>query len=372
MAILLAEYGLIANKERSTAQGQKQEHKERKPEVCESQHQIMIKDGRHPVIDLLMGEHNQYVPNLTELQGDGRRTMIITGPNMGGKSSYIRQVALICVMAQMGSYVPASEARLGMLDGIYTRMGASDNIYKGRSTFMEELTEASEIISRATEHSLVILDELGRGTSTHDGIAIAYATLEYFIRDVKQLGTSAEALQVHSEADTNLELKTESEIHYRRRRGGQGDTMQRKCHPWHVANQQSVRDVVLFEPPCQVKALTLFVTHYPSLCELERVYPEHVSNYHMAFLLNEPDIAIDTDDGEVQPEFITFLYQLTEGAAGRSYGLNVARLADIPDPILHTAARKSRELESMVNARRYNTHTYTDPDLFSKFTREVY
>nr|XP_046243833.1 DNA mismatch repair protein Msh3 isoform X2 [Scatophagus argus] len=255
-----------------------------RPEVCESQRQIVIRDGRHPAIDLLMGEHNQYVPNLTELQGDGRRTMIITGPNMGGKSSYIRQVALICIMAQMGSYVPASEAHLGMLDGIYTRMGASDNIYKGRSTFMEELTEASEIISHATQRSLVILDELGRGTSTHDGIAIAYATLEYFIREVK--------------------------------------------------------------------ALTLFVTHYPPLCELERVYPEHVSNYHMAFLLNEPDITTDTDDGEVQPEFITFLYQLTEGAAGRSYGLNVARLADIPDPILHTAARKARELESMVTNRR--------------------
>uniref|UniRef100_A0A8C9ZN62 DNA mismatch repair protein MSH3 n=1 Tax=Sander lucioperca TaxID=283035 RepID=A0A8C9ZN62_SANLU len=253
-----------------------------RPEVCVGHRQIMIRDGRHPAIDVLMGEHKQYVPNLTELQGDGRRTMIITGPNMGGKSSYIRQVALICVMAQMGSYVPASEARLGMLDGIYTRMGATDNIYKGRSTFMEELTEASEIIFRATERSLVILDELGRGTSTHDGIAIAHATLEYFIRDVK--------------------------------------------------------------------ALTLFVTHYPPLCELERVYPEHVSNYHMAFLLNEPDIATDTD--EVQPESITFLYQLTEGAAGRSYGLNVARLADIPDPILHTAARKARELESMVNARR--------------------
>uniref|UniRef100_A0A4W6C4U5 DNA mismatch repair protein MSH3 n=1 Tax=Lates calcarifer TaxID=8187 RepID=A0A4W6C4U5_LATCA len=262
-----------------------------RPEVCENQRQIMIRDGRHPAIDLLMGEHNQYVPNQTELQGDARRTMIITGPNMGGKSSYIRQVALICVMAQMGSYVPASEARLGILDGIYTRMGASDNIYKGRSTFMEELTEASEIISRATERSLVILDELGRGTSTHDGIAIAYATLEYFIRDVK--------------------------------------------------------------------ALTLFVTHYPPLCELERAYPAHVSNYHMAFLLNEPDIAADTDDGEVQPEFITFLYQLTEGAAGRSYGLNVARLADIPDPILHTAARKARELENMVNARRYHKHTYS-------------
>ncbi|XP_034026554.1 DNA mismatch repair protein Msh3 isoform X2 [Thalassophryne amazonica] len=257
-----------------------------RPEVCKNRRQIMIRDGRHPALDLLMGEHDQYVPNHTELQGDGRRIIIVTGPNMGGKSSYIRQVALICIMAQIGSYVPASEARLGVLDGIYTRMGASDNIYKGRSTFMEELTEASEIISHATENSLVILDELGRGTSTHDGIAIAFATLEHFIR--------------------------------------------------------------------QVKSLTLFVTHYPPLCELEQLYPTHVSNYHMAFLLNEPDITTDTEGGELQPEFITFLYQLTEGAAERSYGLNVARLADIPDPIIHTAALKARELENMVNARRRN------------------
>ncbi|KAM9393488.1 DNA mismatch repair protein Msh3 isoform 2-T2 [Pholidichthys leucotaenia] len=263
-----------------------------RPEVCQNLCRIKITDGRHPAIDLLMGEHSQYVPNHTELQGDGRRTMIITGPNMGGKSSYIRQVALICVMAQMGSYVPASEACLGILDGIYTRMGASDNIYKGRSTFMEELTEASDIISRATQHSLVILDELGRGTSTHDGIAIAYATLEYFIKDVK--------------------------------------------------------------------ALTLFVTHYPPLCELERICPQHVSNYHMAFLLNEPDSSTDTDDTEMKPEFITFLYQLTEGAAERSYGLNVARLADIPDPILRTAARKARELENMTDARRKNKKLLSD------------
>lgn len=264
-----------------------------RPEVCESRRQILIRDGRHPAIDLLMGEQTQYVPNHTDLQGDGKRTMVITGPNMGGKSSYIRQVALICVMAQMGSYVPATEASVGILDGIYTRMGASDNIYKGRSTFMEELTEASQIISKATERSLVILDELGRGTSTHDGIAIAYATLEYFIRDVK--------------------------------------------------------------------ALTLFVTHYPPLCELERLYPRHVSNHHMAFLLNEPDAApADADDEEVRPEFITFLYQLTEGAAGRSYGLNVARLADIPDSILQTAARKSRELERTVDSRRANKRRLED------------
>ncbi|XP_010781548.1 DNA mismatch repair protein Msh3-like [Notothenia coriiceps] len=114
----------------------------------------------------------------------------------------------------------------------------------------------------------------------------------------------------------------------------------------------------LTELQVHVKALTLFVTHYPPLCELERVYPEHVSNFHMAFLLNEPDI--NTDDGEVQPEFVTFLYQLTEGAAGRSYGLNVARLVDIPVPILHTAARKARELENTVNARRRTKKLLSD------------
>lgn len=259
-----------------------------RPVVTSSEQQILIRDGRHPIIDLLMGDQNQYVPNDTQLQGDGRRVMIITGPNMGGKSSYIRQVALICIMAQMGSYVPASEARLGLLDGIYTRMGASDNIYSGRSTFMQELSEASDIIFHATEHSLVILDELGRGTSTHDGMAIAYATLEYFIT--------------------------------------------------------------------HVKSFTLFVTHYLLLSELERLHPQHVFNCHMAFLLNELDAAND----DVRPEFITFLYQLTAGAAERSYGLNVARLADIPDAILHRAAYKARELENMVHKKRKKKKVLTD------------
>ncbi|KAL2092081.1 hypothetical protein ACEWY4_011879 [Coilia grayii] len=261
-----------------------------RPELLEAERQIVIRDGRHPVIDVLLGEQDQYVPNDTHLQGEGKRAMIITGPNMGGKSSYIRQVALITIMAQLGSFVPAQEASIGVVDGIYTRMGASDNIARGRSTFMEELLEASEILARATSRSLVILDELGRGTSTHDGMAIAYATLEFFIETVK--------------------------------------------------------------------SLTLFVTHYPPLCELERVYPEHVGNYHMSFLLNEPDTA--EDEGEAQPEFITFLYQLTEGAAGRSYGLNVARLAAIPEPILRTAALKSKELEALVDARRKNVKRLSD------------
>uniref|UniRef100_A0A803XNJ1 DNA mismatch repair protein MSH3 n=1 Tax=Meleagris gallopavo TaxID=9103 RepID=A0A803XNJ1_MELGA len=254
-----------------------------RPVVKDNQQEIVIKNGRHPVIDVLLGEQDQYVPNTTNLSRDGERVMIITGPNMGGKSSYIKQVALITVMAQIGSYVPAEESTIGVVDGIFTRMGAADNIYKGRSTFMEELTDTAEIIRKATSRSLVILDELGRGTSTHDGIAIAYATLEHFITDVE--------------------------------------------------------------------SLTLFVTHYPSVCELEKVYPEKVGNYHMAFLVNEEESA-EQKGTEENPEFITFLYQITKGVTARSYGLNVAKLADIPEEILKKAAHKSKELERLVNMKR--------------------
>ncbi|XP_034870642.1 DNA mismatch repair protein Msh3 isoform X3 [Mirounga leonina] len=244
---------------------------------------ILIKNGRHPVIDVLLGAQDQYVPNSTNLSGDSERVMIITGPNMGGKSSYIKQVALITIMAQMGSYIPAEEATIGIVDGIFTRMGAADNIYKGQSTFMEELTDTAEIIRQATSQSLVILDELGRGTSTHDGIAIAYATLEHFIRDVK--------------------------------------------------------------------SLTLFVTHYPPVCELEKSYLQQVGNYHMGFLVNEDESKNDPGEEQV-PDFVTFLYQITRGIAARSYGLNVAKLADVPGEILKKAASKSKELEGLVNIKR--------------------
>ncbi|XP_050802111.1 DNA mismatch repair protein Msh3 [Gopherus flavomarginatus] len=256
-----------------------------RPVVQDKGKKIIIKKGRHPVIDVLLGEQDQYVPNSTNLSGDKERVMIITGPNMGGKSSYIKQVALITIMAQIGSYVPAEESTVGIVDGIFTRMGAADNIYKGRSTFMEELTDTAEIIRKATSSSLVILDELGRGTSTHDGIAIAYATLEHFIRDVE--------------------------------------------------------------------SLTLFVTHYPSVCDLEKIYPEQVGNYHMAFLVNEEESEQQKgSEDEENPEFITFLYQITRGVAARSYGLNVAKLADVPEEILKKAAHKSKELEGLVNMKR--------------------
>ncbi|XP_077722647.1 DNA mismatch repair protein Msh3 isoform X1 [Canis aureus] len=256
----------------------------------QEERKIMIKNGRHPVIDVLLGEQDQYVPNSTNLSGDSERVMIITGPNMGGKSSYIKQVALITIMAQIGSYVPAEEATIGIVDGIFTRMGAADNIYKGQSTFMEELMDTAEIIRQATSQSLVILDELGRGTSTHDGIAIAYATLEHFIRDVK--------------------------------------------------------------------SLTLFVTHYPPVCELEKSYLQEVGNYHMGFLVNEDENKEDPGEEPV-PDFVTFLYQITRGIAARSYGLNVAKLADVPGEILKKAASKSKELEGLVNMKRKRLKCFT-------------
>uniref|UniRef100_A0A8C8RNX1 DNA mismatch repair protein MSH3 n=1 Tax=Pelusios castaneus TaxID=367368 RepID=A0A8C8RNX1_9SAUR len=269
-----------------------------RPVVEDKEKKIIIKNGRHPVIDVLLGEQDQYVPNSTNLSGDKERVMIITGPNMGGKSSYIKQVALITIMAQIGSYVPAEDCTAGIVDGIFTRMGAADNIYKGRSTFMEELTDTAEIIRKATSHSLVILDELGRGTSTHDGIAIAYATLEHFIRDVE--------------------------------------------------------------------SLTLFVTHYPSVCDLEKIYPGQVGNYHMAFLVNEEESKQQKgSEDEENPEFITFLYQITREVAARSYGLNVAKLADVPEEILKKAAQKSKELEGLVNMKRFLrevVHQYTQTE----------
>src|SRR4029077_3289594 len=138
---------------------------------------LMIKDGRHPVLDQNLAEE-KFVPNDTSLDGAALRLAIITGPNMAGKSTYIRQVALIVLMAQIGSFVPAASARIGIIDRIFTRIGAHDDIAAGRSTFMVEMIEAAAILRLATAHSLVVLDEVGRGTSTFDGMAIAQAIVE--------------------------------------------------------------------------------------------------------------------------------------------------------------------------------------------------
>ncbi|XP_077203599.1 DNA mismatch repair protein Msh3 isoform X3 [Paroedura picta] len=291
-----------------------------RPVIKDDRSEIIIKNGKHPVIDLLLGEQEQYVPNDTYLSKDNHSAVIITGPNMGGKSSYIKQVALITIMAQIGSYVPAEEVSVGIVDGVFTRMGATDNIFKGHSTFMDELTDTAEIIRKATSRSLVILDELGRGTSTHDGIAIAYATLEYFIKDDHIVGRDTLDHLVQPPAL----FRTLPTL--------------RRLNAWR---QQ------------QVGSLTLFVTHYPPVCELERVYSSQTVNYHMAFLVNEEDNEEEkATDHEENPGFVTFLYQIRRGIAARSYGLNVAKLADVPDEILKKAAHKSKELEGLMNMKR--------------------
>ncbi|KAI8351756.1 muts domain V-domain-containing protein [Choanephora cucurbitarum] len=224
--------------------------------------------ARHPIIEQLNAT-STYVPNDIQL-ANPHKVMILTGPNMGGKSSYIRQIALIAMMAQIGSYVPAKKATLGILDAIYTRMGASDNMMRGKSTFMVELHETSDMMRQATSRSLVILDELGRGTSTHDGQAIAYAVLKHFIE--------------------------------------------------------------------HVQCITLFVTHYPSLGQITHVFPNQVRNYFMSYLQEE------AMDGSGIAN-IVFLYKLMEGVATSSYGMNVARLADIPISIIKAAKEKSDRFE---------------------------
>jgi DNA mismatch repair protein MutS len=145
---------------------------------------LIIKDGRHPVLDQNLIEE-KFVPNDTTLDGETSRLAIITGPNMAGKSTYIRQVALIVLMAQMGSFVPAESAEIGLVDRIFTRVGANDDLARGQSTFMVEMNETSNIVNNATEHSLVILDEIGRGTSTFDGLSIAWSVAEFLHDKIK-------------------------------------------------------------------------------------------------------------------------------------------------------------------------------------------
>ena len=150
---------------------------------------IILKDSRHPVVEQLLNGA-PFVPNDVFLNCSANRVAIITGPNMAGKSTYMRQVALIVLMAQIGSFVPASSAEIGIVDSIFTRVGASDDLASGQSTFMVEMSEVANIVSNATSKSLLILDEIGRGTSTFDGMSIARAVLEY-VADKKKLGAKA-------------------------------------------------------------------------------------------------------------------------------------------------------------------------------------
>ncbi|KAE8351590.1 DNA mismatch repair protein msh3 [Aspergillus coremiiformis] len=250
---------------------------------------IQVDQGRHPMVEQLLLD--SYVPNDIDMDSDKTRALLVTGPNMGGKSSYVRQVALISIMGQIGSYVPARSARLGMLDAVFTRMGAFDNMLAGESTFMVELSETADILKQATPRSLVILDELGRGTSTHDGVAIAQAVLDYMIRTVG--------------------------------------------------------------------SLTLFITHYQHLSTMAHSFPDdELRNVHMRF----------TESGSSEEE-ITFLYEVGEGVAHRSYGLNVARLANLPAPLLELAKQKSAELEQKIRRRRLAGLVRTVADILADPTK---
>ncbi len=223
---------------------------------------IEIVEGRHPVLDRVTGAE-RFVPNDTLLDNEANRLLVITGPNMAGKSTYIRQVALLVLMAQIGAYLPCKSARIGVTDRIFTRVGASDDLSRGRSTFMVEMNETAGIVNNATAQSLVILDEIGRGTSTFDGIAIAWSVAEF----------------LHDE----------------------------------------------------IKARTLFATHYHELAELESLRPG-VKNYTVAVR-------------EWKDE-IVFLRKIIRGAADRSYGIQVGRLAGLPDRVIARAKEILANLES--------------------------
>ncbi len=234
-----------------------------RPDVDESG-VIEIREGRHPVVERMLKD-SLFVPNDTFLGEKENRVAILTGPNMAGKSTYMRQTALIVLMAQMGSFVPASHARIGVVDRIFTRVGASDDLSAGQSTFMVEMTEVADILRRATKRSLLILDEIGRGTSTFDGMSIARAVLEY------------------------------------------------------CAN------------PKTLGAKTLFATHYHELTELENSLPG-AANFHLAV--------------KARGEEIIFLRKILPGGADRSYGIEVAKLAGLPEKVLQRARQVLEELET--------------------------
>ena len=221
-----------------------------------------IKNGRHPVVEQMI-ENDMFIANDTYLDNQKKRISIITGPNMAGKSTYMRQTALIVLMAQIGSFVPAEKANIGIVDRIFTRVGASDDLASGQSTFMVEMTEVANILRNATSRSLLILDEIGRGTSTFDGLAIAWAVIEH-ISDTKLCG-----------------------------------------------------------------AKTLFATHYHELTELEGKIPG-VNNYCIAVKEKGDDIV--------------FLRKIVKGGADKSYGIQVARLAGVPDPVIRRAKELVEEL----------------------------
>jgi len=233
-----------------------------RPEVVDEKC-LEIHNGRHPVVEKLRTSE-RFVPN-DAIMDDDEIIRIITGPNMSGKSTFLRQVALIVLMAQMGSFVPAKSAKIGLVDRIFTRIGAQDEIHAGQSTFMVEMIEAANILHHASPRSLLILDEIGRGTSTYDGVSIAWAMVEY----------------IHSHPD--------------------------------------------------LKAATLFATHYHELTQLEALFPG-VRNYN---------VAVSESDGKV-----VFLHKIIPGASDRSYGIHVAQIAGLPKPVIQRANEILQQLET--------------------------
>ena len=237
--------------------------------------EICIEDGRHPVIEVIATD--RFIPNHTDVDRDRNGIQIITGPNMGGKSTYLRQVALIVLLNQVGSFVPAAKARLGIFDRIFTRVGASDQLARGESTFMVEMHETANILNNATDRSLIILDEVGRGTATFDGLSLAWAIIEF--------------------------------LHDNPARAG----------------------------------ITLFATHYHEVTDLAKT-KTRVANYSVAV--------------KEWNEQIIFLRKVVEGAADKSYGIQVAKLAGIPRTIIDrareiliTLERKERDVVAETQRR---------------------
>lgn len=236
-----------------------------KPEITDD-HSLEIQGGRHPVIEnSLRKQGKDFIPNNCNLNFE-KRIWLITGPNMSGKSTFLRQNALIVIMAQIGSFVPAEYAKIGVTDKIFSRIGAGDDLSRGQSTFMVEMLETAAILSQSTQKSLIILDEVGRGTSTYDGMAIAWSVLEY----------------VHD----------------------------------------------------KLKARCLFATHYHELVQMEAILPA-IANY---------TIAIDESNGQV-----TFLHKIIKGAADKSYGVHVAKLAGLPKQVLNRAEELLKKFEKDAN-----------------------
>jgi DNA mismatch repair protein MutS len=233
-----------------------------RPELLETD-ELIIKGGRHPVIEKMLPADQPYIPNDVQLDRDEQQIIMITGPNMSGKSAILRQTALIVLLAQMGSFVPADEVKMGIVDKIFTRVGASDNISQGESTFMTEMNESASILNNVSDRSLILLDEIGRGTSTYDGISIAWAITEY----------------LHE-------------------------------HPF--------------------KAKTLFATHYHELNEMTEQF-DRIKNFNVEVT-------------ELKDK-VLFMRKLIPGGSHHSFGIHVAKMAGMPQQVIHKAQKILKTLE---------------------------